>query len=281
MRVLNKEEFPSLLAQAGLGYTQLWLKGQEAVLHKTCISIVGTRRCTAYGRAVVDLLVPGLVRAGLSIVSGLALGIDAYVHRSALQVGGGCIAVLGSGLQAVYPATNRLLAQQIAENGLLLSAYAPSVTARPYHFPERNRIIAALSLVTLVIEAREDSGSLITARAAISMNREVAAIPADITRDTALGCIQLLQQGAKPVASVSDILQLYQQSLPIQLVTEIKPALTGTMGTLYATISNGAHRVDEMLRLTGLPLITAQNALTLLEIEGYICQRQQEWHVIS
>ncbi len=281
MQVITASQYPILLTQAATGYAKLWVEGSVAALDTPCISIVGTRKITGYGQGVIEHLVPGLVRAGLTVVSGLALGVDAYAQRVALESGGRCVAVLGSGLHQVYPASNRRLAEEIIQKGALVSAYEPTVTARKHHFPERNRIIAALSLVTLVIEAAADSGSLITARAAVQMNRDVAAVPGDIMRESSHGCITLIQDGAKPIRCVEDIIQLYQQTLPLQIVDNLKPALTGTMATLYATISNGVQRVDEMLRHTGLPLTSVQNALSLLEIEGYICQRQQQWHAIS
>lgn len=166
---------------------------------------------TTYGREVIHRIVPDLIRAGLTIVSGLAYGVDAEAHRVMLLCKGRGIAVLGTSLETTYPASHTSLRRQlVAQGSLILSEYPPGTSPQKYHFPERNRIIAALSGVTLIVEAGEKSGSLSTAQAALDANQVVCVIPGDITREGSLGALRLLKQGAEPVACAQDILEHYR-----------------------------------------------------------------------
>jgi DNA processing protein len=201
----------------------LYTEGDVSLLTKPCVSVVGSRKMTAYGREVLELLIPQLVAQGLCIVSGLAYGIDAHSHRIMLRCGGKGIAVLGTPLGTYYPASHYTLHRQLLATGsLVVSEYSNQVNVQKYTFRERNRIIAALSKVTLVVEAGQKSGSLSTAQAALDANQVVCVIPGDITREGSLGVLRLLQEGALPVGSAADILEHYQKPV-------VKPVETFSM----------------------------------------------------
>ncbi|SMC28730.1 DNA protecting protein DprA [Andreprevotia lacus DSM 23236] len=184
----------------------LYLKGRRDLLAASAISIVGSRHATPQGIANAEAFAATLSKAGLCVISGLAAGIDAAAHRGGLEGVGATIAVVGTGLDRVYPAGNRALAHEIAANGLLISEFALGAEPKAGHFPQRNRLIAALSLGTLVVEAVLESGSLITARQAVELGREVFAIPGSIHAPQARGCHSLIKQGAKLVEAADDIL---------------------------------------------------------------------------
>jgi len=201
------EQFPPLLREIPDPPAVLFYRGNLALLSRPMLGVVGTRRPTAYGKAACRYVTAGLCQAGFVIVSGLAQGIDAEAHRSALEQGGGTVAVLGGGIDQIYPRQNRPLYQQIAQSGLLLAEYAPGEPPRPGMFPERNRLISGLSLGVLIVEAAERSGSLITADCALEQGKEVFALPGPIFSRASAGPHQLIKQGAKLVTSVQDIIE--------------------------------------------------------------------------
>lgn len=277
----KSETFPELLLESK-GFPQsFFYQGDLGVAGRPCISIVGSRASTAYGERVARILVPELVRAGLCIVSGLAYGIDSYVHELALLNGGSCIAVLGSGLQRIYPRRNAGLLDRILESGgCAISEYAPDVGPQAYHFPARNRIVASLSPVTLIIEAGEKSGTLITAQFAIDGGRQVCVVPGDITRPGTKGILKLMKDGAHPIASAADILQLYGVGLEPSIVQSFQPALTGSLATLYDFISCGVETVEDLMVRSGLAISELQSVLSVLELDGYIYNKQNRWQKI-
>lgn len=205
------EQFPPLLREIPDPPALLFYKGNLDLLKRPMLGVVGTRRPTAYGKAACRFLTTGLARAGFVIVSGLAQGIDAEAHRAALEQGGGTIAVLGSGIEQIYPRQNRQLYHKIAENGLLLSEYAPSEPPRPGLFPERNRLISGLSLGVLIVEAAERSGSLITAECALEQGKEVFAVPGPIFSGVSAGPHNLIKEGAKLVSRLQDVFEEFRQ----------------------------------------------------------------------
>jgi DNA processing protein len=260
----------------------MYMEGDAAVFQHQSLSVIGSRKMSAYGAAVLRLLLPPLVHMGLIIVSGLAYGVDAEAHRITLEHQGRGIAVLGSGFDRIYPRAHVGLARQLVERGgVLLSEHPPGTLAFKGHFPARNRLIAALAPVLLIIEAAEYSGTFSTARAALDLGREVCVVPADITREQSSGVLRLLKDGARPVTCAEDILALYQLTLPIEARTPLRPALTGSLATLYACISQGATVVDTMTRATGLTIATINALLSVLELDGYITYRQSQWQIIS
>ena len=205
-------EYPALLKEISYPPLGLYLKGQLP-LNKPALAVVGTRKFSNYGKLVTEKLVKDLVAHQLIIVSGLAYGIDTLAHKTALENQGITLAVLGAGFHHIFPSLNQSLANQIIQTGALITEYAPNLPPLKHHFPWRNRIISGLTLGTLVIEAKEKSGALITSRFALEQNREVFAVPGSIFNPTSLGTNHLIQEGAKLVCCLEDILA--ELNLPI------------------------------------------------------------------
>ena len=273
--------YPDLLKESKKPPELLYYSGAMPAACATCISVIGSRGITAYGHEVISLLIPPLVQAGLSIVSGLAYGVDSQAQKVALHYGGTCVAVLGSGLHAIYPASHGGLAAAIVQaGGCVISEYPADMKALAYHFPCRNRIVAALSPVTLIIEAGEKSGTLITARYALEAGREVCVVPADITRVKSYGAHQLLKEGARPVTGAQDIMALYAGQLELRFPTVLRPALTGSLACLYDLISQGATTADDLLLALGWRIEELQSVLSVLELDGYIAFKGTTWQRI-
>ena len=201
-------EYPSELLDLSTPPSPLYALGSATALDTPRVSIVGTRRSTAYGERVTRTLTTAFVRAGVSVVSGMARGIDGIAHRTALEHGGRTVAVLGTGIDVPYPAGHRHLHRMIADRGLVLSENAPGITAYQGAFPRRNRIIAALAPVTIVVEAGRKSGALNTAGQALELGRVVAAVPGPIDSEQSVGSNELIRDGAVVIASVDDALAL-------------------------------------------------------------------------
>lgn len=252
----------------------LYVRGEMTDPDEPCFAVVGTRAPTPYGKQIVGELVEPLARAGLTIVSGLALGIDALAHEAALRAGGRTIAVLGGGADddSIYPVANRNLAFRIIkEGGAVISEFPPGTESFKSNFPQRNRIISGLSIGVLIIEAKEGSGSLITARAALDQNREVFAVPGDITRQTSVGPNNLIKMGARPVTTASDILEaLGLENLKEAAVARTVHPDSKEEAALLPHLSREPVHIDELVRASGLPVATVGSALTLMEIKGKI-----------
>lgn len=210
---LTKSQLPALLREIYKPPEKLYYRGDIEVIEKTCISIVGTRRMTDYGEEMTRQIIEEISTLDVVIVSGLAKGIDSIAHLAALDNGLSTIAVLGSGIDNIYPTQNISLARRIEqEGGLILSEYPADKAPMIHHFPERNRIVSGLSIATIVIEAPEKSGALITARCALEQGREIFVVPGDIDRDSSLGPLRLLQNGgAYPISSGYDIIALLEK----------------------------------------------------------------------
>lgn len=211
--ILKGEDlYPNLLHEIYNPPKQLFVKGRIGLLKKTCISIVGTRKVTEYGERVCKSIIADLKNLDICIVSGLALGIDSIAHRTALKLGIPTIAVLGCGINCVYPISNTQLAKEIEYEGLLISEYPDKTEPLTFHFPQRNRIVSGLSVATIVIEAPEKSGSLITAKLALEQGREIFAVPGDIDRENSAGTINLLQNSAAyPIRSGLDVIEILKR----------------------------------------------------------------------
>lgn len=233
------------------------------------ISIVGTRKPSAYGRMVAERFTRDLCEAGLTIVSGGALGVDTVAHRTALEAGGRTIAILGSGLGYLYPSENRTLFQQIAESGgAVVSEYFWEAAPDAWRFPVRNRLIAAWGMGTLVVEAPEASGALITARLASEYGREVFAVPGSIDNPKSKGCHALIKDGAMLVDSAEDILTALKVQPEPRERTPSLPLLTDTQEKLLSALDLEPRHVDAIARQVGLPVHVAQAELTMLELQG-------------
>jgi DNA processing protein len=282
MPLLPYVDIPEPLQYALPPVERLWYEGSLQLLQKPLLSVVGSRHMSPYGKGVVDMLIKPVAAAGVSIVSGLAYGIDAQAHRAALAAEGTGIAVLGSSLTRVYPAAHYGLARQlVSQGGLLLTEYEEGQPVYKTHFLARNRIIAALSPVLLVIEASDRSGTFSTVRAALDLGKEVCVVPGDITRVQSQGVNRLLKEGARPVTSPEDIVALYQLSLPLSSTQEKVNSLTGSAATLYVYISQGVQTNDELVQKTGWSIATVRATLSVLELEGLITSRFAQWQITS
>lgn len=234
------------------------------------IAIVGSRRCSAYGRQVAGQLAGDLAAAGFTVVSGMARGIDTAAHKGALQKGY-TAAVLGCGADVIYPPENNKLYQEIIDKGAILSEFPPGTPPRATHFPARNRLISGLSNAVLVVEAAEKSGALITVDAALEQGRDVYAVPGCITNNYSKGCHKLIQQGAKLVASIADILEDYGisgQKVPI--IENIAIQLTLDEERVLSYMGVEPEGFDMLMRQTGLDSNLLLSMLTGLEIQGLI-----------
>lgn len=265
---IDDPSYPSLLRHIHHPPAKLYVRGSlQAFGQPNRLAVVGSRRANHYGRQAVKLLLPAIARAGITIVSGIAFGIDALAHHIAVEAGQPTIAVLGSGLDndSLYPHQNLPLAQRIlAEGGLLMSEYPPGTKALLYHFPARNRIIAGLCQVTLIIQAAHKSGSLITARLALESNREVCAVPGSITDPFSSGTNQLIHDGATPIVQAQDIATLYNIILATT-PTVAPPKLSPEQTMVYTCLTTEPLHLETLL--TRLQQPTQRISAILLELE--------------
>jgi DNA processing protein len=258
-------DFPPLLRAIHDPPPGLFIRGAAGMelLRRPIVAIVGARSCSAYGAQVARMLGRELAAAGLVVLSGLARGIDGEAHRGALE-SGTTVAVLGCGIDRDYPAANAELAARIRSSGLAVSEYAPGVEPAPWRFPARNRIIAGLAPVTIVVEARDRSGALITADLALEEGREVFAVPGEITSTLSRGTNDLLRLGAAPLLSSEDVLELFGLSRPEAASVE----LTETADKVLSRLRDGPVGADELIRATGLEARVLASVLTELELAG-------------
>lgn len=249
----------------------LYAKGRPELLNMPSIAVVGSRNASPQGEKNAEEFAAALSRQGLCIVSGMALGIDGAAHKGALQVGGATVAVVGTGLDIVYPARHRALAHQIAEQGLIISEFALGTPSRAQNFPRRNRIISGLSQGCLVVEASLQSGSLITARLAAEQGREVFAIPGSIHSPHAKGCHQLIKQGAKLVESMRDILDEMNISPPsLTVAPVVEQPLEDGHDPLLEALGYDPASLDTLAARSGLTTERLSAMLLVLELEGKV-----------
>jgi DNA processing protein len=269
---LADARYPTALLNTADPPLMLYLRGQLDVLsHPRMLAIVGSRNPTPQGESNARQFARSLAQAGICVVSGLALGVDGAAHAGALEGGGPTIAVVGTGLDSVYPKRHEPLAARIAENGLIVSEYPLGTPPLAAHFPQRNRIIAGLSQGTLVVEAAVRSGSLITARCAAEQGREVFAIPGSIHAPQSRGCHALIRQGAKLVESAQDILEdlhvVEISERDISPATATPPAQTDD---LLNAMGHDPVGLDALQARTGLDTATLQARLLELELDGWV-----------
>lgn len=249
----------------------LYVKGNVELLNSNCFAVVGSRKYSEYGKSCAKYFTKEMVDADLIVVSGLALGIDSIVHRESLHHGGKTAAVLGCGLDQIYPSSNQILAREILERGgLIVSEYPPGTPPYKQNFPLRNRIIAGLSLGVLVIEAREKSGALITAYAALEYNREVFAVPGDINRETSSGTNLLIKQGAVPALNSESIFEvlLLEKKKVEDRVKELLP-LTKEEEVILNLLDENKD-IDTITKKSGYNIVLINSTLTTLEMKGMI-----------
>jgi DNA processing protein len=255
---LRKHELPPLLRAIHDPPERLYLRGAggRELLERPAVAVVGARACTPYGVQVARMLGRELAAAGVVVVSGLARGVDGEAHRGALESDGHTVAVLGCGIDRDYPATHVGLARSIAERSLIVSEYEPGIAPAPFRFPARNRISAGLCAATVVVEAREKSGALITADFALEEGREVLAVPGEITSSLSAGTNALLRLGATPLTCAEDALEVFgidsaPRDTPTHPFLDLLPATA-----------------DELVRATGLTAPDVAATLAQLEMDG-------------
>jgi DNA processing protein len=266
-------DYPRNLRQVYNPPPLLYVRGAIEKRDEWSVAVVGTRRASVYGKEAAQTLSTGLAQAGVTVVSGLAAGIDSVAHRACLDAGGRTIAVLGSGVDVVYPARNVHLAAEIAERGALVSEYPLGTQPEARNFPPRNRIISGLTLGTVVVEADMGSGARITADFAAEQGRDVFAVPGSIFAAGSRGTNHLIQQGAKPVCGVRDVLE----ELNLTMVSEQAQAQAvipenATEATLLSYLSTEPVHVDELQRAARLPIAQVSSTLALMELKGMVRQ---------
>jgi len=276
IRALTWEDksYPRLLKNIDQPPPVLYVRGQVQEADEWSVAVVGTRRVTQhYGRRVTEDIASFLAANGLTVISGMARGVDAIAHKSALRKGGRTIAVLGCGLDIVYPPEHDKLAEEIAENGALVSDYPLGTQPLSVNFPPRNRIISGLSLATVVVEAGYKSGALITAKFAVDQGRDVLAVPGNIYNPHSRGTNHLIQQGAFPVLNPKDILE----ALDLNLVAEQQAAqltlpVDPVESQVYTLLGSEPVHVDEISIRTEMPVEAITAALTMMELKGLVRQ---------
>lgn len=266
---LGEKNYPKLLAEIDDPPLWLFYRGDLSVCDNKLLSIVGTRKPSSYALAAIEQLTPATLLSELVTVSGLAYGVDEYVHRRSLACDGKTIAVLAGGLDRVYPSAHTQLADEIVRRGgLILSEYPPYVRPQPYRFPIRNRIVAGLSALTIIIEARLQSGTLTTAKSAIDYNRDLFVLPGRITDDAAQGGNQLIVNGATLLNSSAQIADYFG----VQPATSKLPSLDTPEGQLLHLLTDSSYDLDQLVAKTGMTIENILGLVTRLELSGSIFQ---------
>ncbi|HHF08768.1 MAG TPA: DNA-protecting protein DprA [Kosmotoga arenicorallina] len=273
--VYIQDNYPEYLRNINAPPTVIFFEGNEKLLFEDgTIAVVGSRKATSYGTSIARQFSKELGEKGFVIISGLAAGIDACAHRGCLDAGGKTIAVLGTGIDIVYPSSNRELFHKILKKGCIISEFLPGTPPMKQNFPRRNRIIAGLSRVAVIVEATIRSGSLITARLALENGREVLAIPGDITRRNSEGTNWLIKNGAKPVTELADILEEFPGFTP---VIEEKPKIENSDSVVLNLLRDSPKDFNELLVLTGVEYGQLMEELLDLQLRGLITEAQGLW----
>jgi DNA processing protein len=271
--IKQDQNYPKRLNELEQPPPVLYTQGDIDAGDEWSVAIVGTRRVTAYGRQVTEQIAGSLARNGLTIISGLARGVDSIAHQAALDAGGRTIAVLGSGLDRIYPPENRHLAEHIKENGSLVTEYSPNTPPEASNFPQRNRLISGMSLAVVVIEAGIKSGALITAAFAADQGREVFAVPGNITSPGSMGTNRLIQDGAYPLLNAEQVLE----TLELTMVAEHRSARVvlpsdSLEAQLFETLGEEPLHIDEITNRTELSVEKVAATLALMELKGMVRQ---------
>jgi DNA processing protein len=274
-------EYPKALTEIPDPPAFLYVKGSLVSLEQTTIAVVGSRRATTYGYQVTERIVRPLAASGITIISGLALGIDTAAHQAAVNGRGKTIGVLGCGLEQIYPQSNTDLANKMIEGGgAVISEFAPGVPSYRSNFPIRNRIVAGLARLTIVVEAMARSGALITARAALEYNRDVGAVPGDITREQAEGPNLLIKQGAAVITSADDVLEI----LGLEVGVSDRLSVIGDRGEgalktenlnklekqIWEKLTREPKHIDQLAKELKLDIAATNSTLVMLELNGFV-----------
>lgn len=267
------EAYPRRLKEIDQPPPVLYLRDDLQPEDEWAVAIVGTRGITAYGRQVTAEIASVLARRGVTVISGLARGVDAEAHKAALNAGGRTLAVLGSGVDQIYPPEHRQLAGQIIASGALMSDYAPGTPPDGVNFPPRNRIISGLSMAVIVIEAGERSGALITAEFAADQGREVFAVPGNINAPKSVGCNRLIHQGARPLLTPEDVLEsLDLASFQQQRVARAVLPKDEVEARLLSVLTREPMHVDDIRARVDMPIEKVSATLALMELKGMVRQ---------
>lgn len=273
----NDKDYPSLLKQIPDPPVVLYFLGNKSYL-KNCFAVVGSRKATAYGKSCAMKISARLAEQGIVIVSGLAKGIDTYAHKGALEAKGKTVAVLGSGVNVVYPQENKKLYADIIDNGAVISEYPIDTKPLPYYFPLRNRIVSGLSNGILVIEAGEKSGTLITVDYALAQGREVFALPGNICSSQSKGTNKLIYHGAIPAIEPEDILQLYQSGIGVKR-TIVPSDIDESEKMVYDLICEGICDINSIIERSGLRHNMVLAILLSLELKLHIKKRSDGGYI--
>jgi len=270
----GSEAYPALLSEIDGAPPSLFVEGGILREDDQAVGIVGTRKCSAYGRQVAKRLAGDLARRGFTIVSGMAEGIDGEAHRGALEAGGRTIAVMASGADITYPRSHRGLREEIAGNGAVMTEFAFGAAPLRERFPSRNRVVSGLCMGVVVVEAPTRSGALITARHASEQGREVCAVPGDVNSPLSHGCHMLIKDGARLVEVAEDVVEalgVMLEAVPERSVPrEEQPELTGDEAAIMKTLSFEPRQVDEIAEATEFPTAAVNATLMMLEMKGLV-----------
>lgn len=277
----EQEEYPARLLELEDRPVGLFVKGRLPDRKKPCVSIVGARACSEYGRSCASYFARTLSEAGVQIVSGMAYGVDSTAQKSAVESGGSSFAVLGGGVNICYPKENYELYVSLQEHGGVFSETIPGTAGRAWLFPKRNRIISGIADAVVVVEARERSGSLITANCAAEQGRMVYAVPGRIDSALSRGCHELIRGGAVLLQKPSELLEDLKLTLEAGLSEEFScktAALTDQEKDIYSCMEKEPVHIEELLVRTGYPVGTLMHILLQLEIKGYACQNPRNYY---
>lgn len=265
------DDYPALLREAPAPPPVLYYRGQLVATDTTAVAIVGTRKMTRYGQDMARSIAFDLARAGVTIVSGLALGIDGIAHRAALEADGRTIAVLGSGIDVIYPGKHRDLARKIEHQGAVITEYPPGTPPDRFNFPPRNRIISGLSRGVVVVEAPERSGALITVDFAAEQGRDAFAVPGPVNAPASAGCLRILREGATLVRSAEDVLEdLHIRPVDYEERDEEPVALSDNERRLLAVLTSQPQHIDDIAAQLGKTVADASGELMMLELQGSV-----------
>ena len=266
---INEGDYPEKLKLINDPPKKLYLRGDLSLLKMRGIAIVGSRRCSEYGKNVAMKIAKACVTNGFAVISGMAIGIDNFAHQGALKAGGDTIAVLGSGTDVCYPKQHQKLYESIIDKGLIVSELENGVEPMPYHFPLRNRIIAGLSEAVVIVEARTGSGSLITAECADAQNKPVFAVPGNITSQYSLGTNKLIAEGAQAISVIDDI--FYYLGVSPEASAEELESLGEDERKVYELVKDaGEIPQDFICCKLGLDPLTVSGLVSVLEIKGFV-----------
>jgi len=279
---IKDEKYPKLLKKIGKSAPKkLYYKGAlDKEIFENCLAVVGSRQMTTYGKQVVDKIVFEIAAAGITIVSGFMYGVDAASHKATLKVGGRTIAVMPCGIDLIHPEYQQDLYLEILNNnGLIVSEYEEKMKPENWTYPQRNRIVAGLSLATLIIEAGEKSGSLITANFAKKFGRKLFVVPGPITSENSKGIMQLIKSGATPIASAKDILDYYKINRGVTPVISVKKKMGTLEEKIIEKLKNEPLNIDDLARNLEIPASQIGVILSIMELKGLIRQEGVKYYV--